>query len=838
VAVETPDAYFNAGVAASNATVLGLFVEPCFVHGGSRWRCKLLGWRVMGGATAYGWHDLVYRAVAFWDSRQVKKDDRRTRFEASADGCEQGSRSRLHGAGHILPVSGPDIYDMESQFFDEAIRQWRATADPAYEKRLLPMLELHLERSRQCFDPDGDGLYESYNNTWPSDSVGYNGAGTVEESAYIYYARRAAAEMRRRIGDRAAAAKHDREAEKIRAALNRVLWLKDRGQYAAFVETGGHGRVHADAWIYSQHLPIEAGLATPEQAWQAMYYTDWAMEHYRFPFGGEMRQTSNWVPGQWSLRELYPGDNFAMALGYFLGGQGDDGWEILRGTTLQSMYGDPTPRAGFSSGLANLRSPGGLSCPSSIDFNDITTMFCRAVVEGLFGYRPDYPNKIVRIEPAFPSRWDHASIRTPDFSLAFRREGGRDIYRLTFARAAKAQLRLPLSAAAVTRVSVNGRPVAWHVEPWPGCAMLRMRLPECSAAAVAIELADRRMAVPAVVLEKPVGETVRLAAAGTIRRVLDPQGCLTGLALAGTTAQGRCAACPGYHLLLAEVGGKTPYYQAVKLHITDPAGEAARAARCPREAPQNAKWKCLDLSGLFNGDVRTIFKQQYRTPRSNTCSMRIGYDGWRAYTFRYWRLETPEIGLENVLAAGRGATHEPLDRPTAKTPTLVRGEQVVTPQRVPFARIADGKNIAFTSLWDNWPRAVSVPVEGKAETVWLLACGSTPPTQGRVANAVLRFRYADGEEEKLELTPPENFWSLCRFGKCDYDARRDGFALPKPPPPQVQLGDNCRAMVYGWRLRRGVLLKDVQLETLSQEVVVGLMGVSLMNPAGSQSNPD
>jgi hypothetical protein len=64
----------------------------------------------------------------------------------------------------------------------------------------------------------------------------------------------------------------------------------------------------------------------------------------------------------------------------------------------------------------------------------------------------------------------------------------------------------------------------------------------------------------------------------------------------------------------------------------------------------------------------------------------------------------------------------------------------------------------------------------------------------------------------------------------DYDYRRDGFSLPKEPPPQVQLGENCRAMVYGWKLRDGAVLREVELETLSQDVVIGLMGVSLMNP--------
>ncbi len=83
---------------------------------------------------------------------------------------------------------------------------------------------------------------------------------------------------------------------------------------------------------------------------------------------------------------------------------------------------------------------------------------------------------------------------------------------------------------------------------------------------------------------------------------------------------------------------------------------------------------------------------------------------------------------------------------------------------------------------------------------------------------------------KLELVPPLNFWSLCPFGRADYDYKRDAFALPKAPPPQVQLGDNCRAMVYGWKLRAGVELKAVSLETLPPEGIIGLVGVSVMNP--------
>jgi hypothetical protein len=260
---------------------------------------------------------------------------------------------------------------------------------------------------------------------------------------------------------------------------------------------------------------------------------------------------------------------------------------------------------------------------------------------------------------------------------------------------------------------------------------------------------------------------------------------------------------PGHHLLLEKVRtGELDQYQLVKLHVTAP------VATPPGPAPESARWECLDLSSVYNGDIRTIFKQQYLSPRPKTASVRIGVDGYSAWTFPYWKLDPPDIDLSNVPAAGR----------------------IMTKQRVPFARFEPARNIAFTSLWDNWPDSVTLRVGRAAEAIWMLVAGSTNPMQTRIANAELRFRYADGKTEKLELVPPLNFWSLCPLGDRDYSYERDAFALPKTPPATVQLGRNCRAMVLAWKLRPGVRLEDITLESLSQEVVIGLMGASLMNP--------
>jgi hypothetical protein len=171
--------------------------------------------------------------------------------------------------------------------------------------------------------------------------------------------------------------------------------------------------------------------------------------------------------------------------------------------------------------------------------------------------------------------------------------------------------------------------------------------------------------------------------------------------------------------------------------------------------------------------------------------------------------------------------------PTSKPVSLLRDGQLVTPQGVPFVAPTATRNAAFASLWDNWPDQVTVPVDQSAAAVWLLIAGSTQPLQGRIANSVVHFRYADGVEERLDLVPPLNFYMLCPWGS-DYNQESDAFALGETPPLMVQLGSNCRAMLYGWRLREGVKLKEVTLEALSQEVVVGLMGVSLMNPEASK----
>ena len=288
--------------------------------------------------------------------------------------------------------------------------------------------------------------------------------------------------------------------------------------------------MHEDAWLYSQFLPIDLGIASAEQALQALHYTEWGLERIKLPYGGELCHTSNWVPSKWSVRELYGGDIYHLALTYFQTGLGDAGWELLRGAFLESGYGDERPKAAYGN-IKNFLSPGGLSHPAcSIDFNDITTMFCRASVEGLFGCRPDYPAGIVHVEPALPAAWDKAALRTPDVSVAFRRSGAKDVYEVELTRPARLMVRLPVHAGGVKRVTVNGTEAEHRWEPWFGFGMVHVEVAKGSRFTIEMEVDGRRSPAAEVRAVKKAGERLELTSDdGPILEVKDAQGCLEGL---------------------------------------------------------------------------------------------------------------------------------------------------------------------------------------------------------------------------------------------------------------------------------------------------------------------
>ena len=808
--INTPDPYLNAVARASVAAIDGTWYPPVFVNGCMQWNFPPFpGWRILFGGTMYGWHDRVIDEARFYTNFQTKSSDKKV---AKADPktllTEQHHDSRFYGVGHI--EKDQLFYNMQTQFFDQIVEEYRWTADPELVKFFRKALELHLEWQRDCFDPDGDGVYESYINVWPTDSQWYNGGGTAEETSYAYRGHLAARDMARNAGDAPAEKYHNQMLDTIKKGFFKKLWISNKGYSGSYREQGGHERLHENPWLYSIFLPVDAGLTSRLQSVESVYYSEWALQNDRVPSGGREVWTSNWVPPVWSIRELWPGDNYHLALSYFQAGLPEDAWDIMRGSFMHYAFNHTVP--------GNLGASQG-----GVDFSECSHPFARTLVSGLFGYNPDYPNGKVNLSPQFPAGWDNASIELPDVKIAFNRQSSKIKYTFELARIANLELLLPVQCEEVKNVTVNGKAVSWKLLPGIGRTIVNIQLPKCTKAEVTIETGKVLPYYPPVAVEGNVGEAIQLRAKDAqIVSFEDPQSVLekekieNGVLLAGLTSN------KGFHTVVAKsMTGKAPQWRVFRIRVNDPKGDALQEARIVNKIPANATWENIDLRPSLNTDVRTIFQQKYLSPRPNTASVRLGTDGYSPWTFPHWKSPVPVIKLDN-----------------AKKMTDAKN-RLITPQGVPFSWNREAKNIAFTSMWDNYPAKIDFPVNKTGDAVYFLVAGSTNVMQCQIANAVIRLNYADGKTDSLELIPPVNYWNLSLISanatapgqdsRSDYTAETDRFCLPARLPERVQLGENCRAMLLNLKLRKGIVLKSITLETLSQEVVVGLMGVSVMN---------
>jgi hypothetical protein len=240
------------------------------------------------------------------------------------------------------------------------------------------------------------------------------------------------------------------------------------------------------------------------------------------------------------------------------------------------------------------------------------------------------------------------------------------------------------------------------------------------------------------------------------------------------------------------------------------------------EPSAGVKYRKQNIDKLWNANVSDIFKQQYRSPRPPYTTLQIPLQG-----IGEWCHPQTTADINDSVFRSK----------------IVKDEFTV--KGIPFRTPAVGRNIVYTSLWDNYPDSVDIPLSANASRAWLLMAGSTNHMQCRIANGIVVARYKDGTADTLQLVNPDNWCPI----EQDYYVDDIAFCTALPTPYRIALSSGVvsrdlgtelnisgveprripggAAQLLGMRLNKKKKLVGLTLRTLSNDVVIGLMAVTL-----------
>ncbi len=457
------------------------------LHGATAWAAPYLGWRVLYGAIALGWNDLI-RSNFLAHQPRVAKD--------------------TTGGFPSLYFSDRWAYNMDEVFVHQLFHYYQWSGDADLMRQMWDRIESNLAFRKALLDPDNDSLYTNWLNTWISDYHWYLGGKCTQSSAYHYDAFRQMAALAPRVGrDPAPFAL---EADKIRQGMDRELWLEDQGVYAEYKDTIGLQRHHRSVELPSIYHPIEVGLPDPNRAARMVAFARDTLEHIQTPDGGLIPYSSPWRPTEptgvlHSSRDRAPNEALHTALAAYQAGLDDYAHRILRGVCYSVRHS--VTAAGSLCNKVDAQGRG-LHHP---DFADGTSLFFRTVAEGLFGIQPAVPDGKVRFAPLLPSDWDRASLSTAGFTVEFSRAGRAETFTFRTDRKLDYEIRIPLRRTALQSLTVDGAKAEYTRETEVGTPRIRVRVPSChQAVVVATYDAQADVAKPVPVPTRPLEAFLRV----------------------------------------------------------------------------------------------------------------------------------------------------------------------------------------------------------------------------------------------------------------------------------------------------------------------------------------
>ncbi|GAB3426192.1 DUF4450 domain-containing protein [Niabella aquatica] len=784
----------------------------------------------------------------------------------------------------------PHHYDMNLVFIDQLLTHLKYTGDIAYIKKVWPSIQLHLQWEKRNFDADDDGLYDAYACIWASDALQYSGGGVTHSTAYNYRANKMAAQIAKQIGEDGS--RYEKEANKILRAMNQKLWSREVGTFAEYKDLDGLQLLHTSPGLWTIYHAIDGETATPQQQYQMLRYVDHHIPHVPVSAKGlpfrdlYLLATTNWQPYTWSINNVALAENLHTSLAYWQSGESNKAFHLWKSAIVESMYLSSCP-----GGFQQLSFYDAVRGELYRDFADPIGVAARTLTEGLFGIKPDALNNQLLVQPGFPQHWKFAKLGTPNISFDFKEEENTSTYRIIprYNKPMNLVLRINALKDRVAAVHVNGKKTACN---WKEA--LRIPVIEINAGAqqsytIRITWTGNAIEGTGDLITSVIHETAQLsfpiAKAGT---VTDPQQAFTQVSVQPGAIK-FSGAKEGRHPLLINLRqGDASWTAPVMVHIkpsveiktTDertknaagisvtnnsstvkkgtiivnsfkkavsiapassqtidiPAaqlvkgtnkvtiqwqdGTSSYSAITNWEAAATGNYEAIDISQALNDQVTHTFRHQYLSPRPATTTLQIPWQGIGNWCYP---LIQPEISDEGI-----------------------KGKEAIYLDKIPF-KIGAVKNIAYTSQWDNFPESIRIPLSGRSRHAWLLMAGTTNHQQSQMANGIIYIEYRDDTKDSLPLINPENWWPI------EQDYMNDGFAFKSSPKPYRLIfktgtftrNFNDYSTIKGFTnmaieggagtvldipLDADKELRSLTLKTLANEVVTGIMSLTLERP--------
>lgn len=762
--VETPDRMLNLTVPINVIGMESCWNKEVFCHGAVNWHSPYLGWRVCYGPTVLGWHDRVLS--------HFLTHAHPSRFNIDPQFGDGYVPPDLHGRGFA--------YNMQEVAVDMLLHNFEWTGDLNSCRETFERLTQIAAFESRMFDPDGNGLYQNYLNTWVSDGHAYNGGECTQATAYNYRINRLLGKIAERLGRDPRP--YTELAEKIFDAAQKNLWQSELGTFAEYRDTLGNQLLHPSPELATIYHSIDSGLTDEFQACQMLRFTKTDLRNeLTTPRHGRLAWSSNWYPRNFSACGLYPGENIHLALAYFQNGQTDEALDLLRGIVDAHFMGD------VPGSVAHNLNGTGMS-DGSPDFADTVSMYLRLIVEGLFGIQKHLLDDRIEIAPHFPADWNQASLKTGETSLRFLREGKTDRWEFSSKQTSQCTFRIPLRGTTLESVELNGKDVEYRLEPRIGRCDLIVETTLDQPLTLIVHHGStsppRPPEIPPVKLEEQVRLTMDV---GQILQVRDPSTSLTNFHVEPRKISGIASGCIGPHTLFLLVK-EDSWESWLPVDFTiDPIPQ-------PPLPPPEGTFQPIDLAPFLNSDLTSIHSLDYSSPRPKGIALSASRNG------RY-------LWDDNNLAGARKIRID--DR-------LFRdcGGVFTTPGGVPFLTPSEGPNVTCVSQWENFPNEITIPLSETGTELALLLIGVTNPMQSRVENGRITVDYLDGSQAFTPLINPINFddWLV---------------AAVQRENESVQFSDFNHAIVQRIRLDPSKPLKSLTLRGTANEVIIGLLGLSI-----------